>query len=667
MTVSPLRGRAKNKTVRLPADYIAAHTTLGYACTIDSAQGVTAGGRDIDGTCHIVGSDRLTRQQLYVAGTRGKNGNHIYFSTAESDPHRVLAPKATHPPTAVDILSQILRRDGAQVSAHSAAAAESDPFTRLHAAAAMYSDALTAAAEHTAGAATMAHIDAAAAAIRANITDYAAWPVLRRNLALLAVDGHDPIEALHAAAATPLGNPIDVAAVLDWRLQPPQGSTAERVGPLRWLAAIPDALAAHPQWGPYLHARSQLVGDLADQIRAAARQWQPGTVPAWARPLLAEQPQLMAEIAVFRAAHDVDVADTRITGPEQHANRSAAIQQLIHGRVDAALRRGQPGAQRWRSLAETVDAHITADPFWPRLATHLDAAARAGADVVRTAHRRDRPPRAAARRAARRSTVVAAGRHPGTAHPRRRQHRAAPGLDTRTAPPARLAHRRNRHRRPGVAIAGHRRRRLRLGTTRPAHRRRRTPARHRRNRAPAARRIRPPAAPTGSNCSPTTPPPSTPTSPTPPRPPSGPPPPSPASGSTCSTTSKPPPDPDDYPYSYAEDTLDGLDFTDLPRHRPTPRPPSVDADIAALRAQRAAAHQHAAQLAQAILRCHGPAEVAAAAELAELHERHQQQRHHQHDLAHAHGDWVSAEHTAEIHRALLDRLATQINAAQRRR
>ena len=41
-----------------------------------------------------------------------------------------------------------------------------------------------------------------------------------------------------------------------------------------------------------------------------------------------------------------------------------------------ALRRGQPGAQRWRSLAEGIDAHISADPFWPRLATHLDAAAR---------------------------------------------------------------------------------------------------------------------------------------------------------------------------------------------------------------------------------------------------------------------------------------------------
>jgi len=662
VTVSPLRGRAKDKTVRLPADYLAAHTTLGYASTIDSAQGITAGGRDIDGTCHIVGSDRLTRQQLYVAGTRGKNENHIYFSTAEADPHRVLAPKATHPPTAVDILSQILRRDGAQTSAHSAAAAESDPFTRLHAAAAMYSDALTAAAEHTAGAATMAHIDAAAVAIRATIPDCGAWPVLRRNLALLAVDGHDPIEALRAAATTPLGNPIDVAAVLDWRLQPPHGSAAERVGPLRWLAATPDALAAHPLWGPYLHARSRLVGDLADQIRAAARQWQPGTVPAWARPLLAEQPQLMAEIAVFRAAHDVDVADTRITGPEQHANRSAAIQQLIHGRVDTALRRGQPGAQRWRSLAEGIDAHISADPFWPRLATHLDAAARAGADVSalltaaverhgplpdelpaaalwwRLAGTLEPPTLAAANTGLRPAWTPELHRLLGSriaetviadpAWPSLVTAVAASGWEPGDLLTAAAEHLRDidetEHLRPDeyarlltyrVELLTHHAATIDADIPHPAE---------------AAERSAP--AEPGERLD-------------------------------LFNDVEPPPDPHDYPYSYAEDTLDALDFTDLPRHRPSPSAPGVDADIATLRAQRAAAHQHAAQLAQAILRGHGPAEVAAAAELAELHERHQQQRHHQHDLAHAHGDWVSAEHTAEIHRALLDQLATQISAA----
>ena len=223
-------------------------------------------------------------------GTRGKNENHIYFSTAEADPHRVLAPKATHPPTAVDILSQILRRDGAQVSAHSAAAAESDPFTRLlHAAAAMYSDALTAAAEHTAGAATMAHIDAAAVAIRANITDYGAWPVLRRNLALLAVDGHDPIEALHAAAATPWETPSTSPRCSTGGCR--HRKVGRRAGRSAALAGgHPRRAGRTPPMGPLPARALQLVGDLADQIRAAARQWQPGTVPAWARPCWLSNP-----------------------------------------------------------------------------------------------------------------------------------------------------------------------------------------------------------------------------------------------------------------------------------------------------------------------------------------------------------------------------------------
>lgn len=663
VTVSPLRGRAKNKTVRLPADYLAAHTTLGYASTIDTAQGITAGGRDIEGTCHIVGSDRLTRQLLYVASTRAKNENHIYFSTAEADPHRILAPKATHPPTAVDILSAILRRDGAQVSTHTAQAAEHDPFTRLHPAAAMYTDALTAAAEHTAGPTTMARIDAAAAAIRANITEYGAWPVLRRNLALLAIDGHDPIEALHQAAATPLGNPIDVAALLDWRLTPPPGSAAEQVGPLRWLPAVPDALRAHPQWGPYLHARSDLVTDLADQIRAAARQWQAATVPPWARPLLADQPQLMAEIAVFRAAHNVDTADTRITGPEQHANRSAAIQQLIAGRVDAALRLGEPGAQRWRSLAENIDAHITTDPYWPKLATHLDQAARAGADVAallteaidRHGPLPDELPAAALwwrlSGTLEPPTLAAAntGLRPAWT-PELHRLLGSPIAETVIADPAW----------PSLVAAV-----AASGWT--PHDLLAAAAEHLRDIA-EAEHLRPDeyarlltyriellthhAATIDTDI------------------------PHPAEATEQAAAAEPgeqldlfhdvepPPDPDDYPYSYAEDTLDGLDFTDLPRHRPAPPAAGVDADIAALRARRDTALAHATQLAQAILRGAGPAELAAAAELAELHDRHQKQRHHQHSLAHAHGDWVSAEHTAEIHRALLDHLAAQISTAE---
>ena len=128
---------------------------------------------------------------------------------------------------------------------------------------------------------------------------------------------------------------------------------------------------------------------------------------------------------------------------------------------------------------------------------------------------------------------------------------------------------------------------------------------------------------------------------------------------------EPPPGPYDYPYGYSDATLADLDFTDLPRQRPTRAPTNIDLDLGALRARRKADHTHAAALAEAILsRCTGPAETAAAEELAALQQRHHQQRPHQHERAHAH--WVHAEHTAEIHRVLLDQLNAHAAQAEQR-
>ncbi|WP_139809453.1 hypothetical protein, partial [Mycobacterium avium] len=79
-------------------------------------------------------------------------------------------------------------------------------------------------------------------------------------------------------------------------------------------------------------------------------------------------------------------ADTRITGPEQHPSRSAAVQHLIHTRLDASLTRAEDAAGRWRQLADRTNPHLARDPFWPRLATHLDDAARAGADIPTLLH-----------------------------------------------------------------------------------------------------------------------------------------------------------------------------------------------------------------------------------------------------------------------------------------
>ena len=668
ITVVPLRGAAT--PVRLPARYVSTWTTLGYASTINAAQGMTAGHRDTEGTCHIVGSDRLIRQQLYVALTRGRTENHLYVSTAEADPHRILAPKATHPQTAVDVLTAILGRDGTQRSAHTLAAADTDPVNRIHHAADMYSDALTAAAEHHAGPEVMARIDTAAAQLGHHLTDAAAWPVLRRHLALLAIDGHDPLHALHQAAATPLGDAHDPAAVLDWRLATPSGVDAADHGPLHWLPAIPETLTTDPTWATYLQARADLVRELADHIRATAHTWDATSAPAWARPLLDAHPNLLAEIAVFRAAHHVDPADTRITGPEQHANRSAIIQHAIHSRLDAALTRAGAEAARWRQLAHTIDPHLTDDPYWPRLAIHLEGAARAGADVPALLHD-------AAEHGPLPTDMPAAAlwwRLAGTLAPPTLE-----GTDTKLRPPwtADLHHLLGTRIAeavitdpawPGLvaavtaaadwppadllaAAAEHLRDIVDTQTIR-AHEYARLLTYRVELLTGHAATVDPDIPHPAEQAETLT-------------------------GQTefdlndhripDADLHEPPPDPDDYSYGFVDEDPGGLAMEDLPTVRPAVPARVDDIDIPALRARRDAAHRNARQLAEAILRGGGgPAELAAATELAGLHQRLLQQRPYQQALVHAHARWVHAEDTAELHRQLLTQLAAATTAATER-
>ncbi|WP_454561886.1 MobF family relaxase [Mycobacterium haemophilum] len=361
----------------LPADYVATHLTLGYAATIDSAQGLTA-----SHACHVVGAAHLTRQLLYVALTRGKVENHIYLSTAEADPHRVLSPKATHPDTAVDVLSKALARDAAQVSATSAERAAHDPFTRLGPAADMYYDALGAAAETQLGATRLAELDDTAELLTPGVTRADAWPVLRQHLALVAAGGTDALTVLaDAVSQGPLDNAVDVAAVLDWRIDP-TGSHPAGIGPLRWLPAIPDRLRDHSEWGPYLSRRADLVSDLADQIRVIARDWTPATAPAWAKHISAADRILAAEIAVFRAAHTVAPEDTRLVGTEQYAARPRAIQRLLETHATTAIGRHHPDTRGWQQLIDTIDPHIRTDSYWPQLAARLADAARSRPDLA---------------------------------------------------------------------------------------------------------------------------------------------------------------------------------------------------------------------------------------------------------------------------------------------
>ena len=265
-----LRHTHNGRTIQLPAAYVQESAELGYATTVHTAQGVTAD------TMHGIITGEESRQQLYTMLTRGRTANHVYVSVVgDGDPHAVIQPDRLHPRTATELLEQILARDAAPQSATTMQREQQDPAARLGAATARYLDALHLAAEHLAGPEVVANLDGSAERLLKGLTGEPAWPTLRGHLLLLAAAGADPVAELFIAAATrDLTSAHDQAAVIDWRIQ----DTTLVDGPLPWLPGIPDRIAADPNWGPYLNARSQLVAGLADQVRLNAE----GEAPAWA-------------------------------------------------------------------------------------------------------------------------------------------------------------------------------------------------------------------------------------------------------------------------------------------------------------------------------------------------------------------------------------------------
>ena len=328
LTVRHSRSQLK---CQLPADYVTTSTGLGYATTIHSAQGVSAD------TMHGLVTGQESRQQLYTMLTRGRAANHLYLQVVgDGDPHSIIRPETVTPHTPTEILQQILARDDTPTSATTVLGELSEPAARLFEAVQRYTDGLHVAAEQLVGPQIVQMFDSQADQVVPELTNEPSWPTLRAHLISLAAEtGEHPLLHLHTAAAgRELHTAADVAAVLDWRLPEPAPANA---GPLPWLPGMPEALHDHPVWGEYLAKRSQLVTDLADQVRGHARQdeTQPVWVPPGSRPNLA----LIGEVEVWRAVHDIHPNDPRPTGAAQLQTASALWQHHL----DRSLARGSEG------------------------------------------------------------------------------------------------------------------------------------------------------------------------------------------------------------------------------------------------------------------------------------------------------------------------------------
>ena len=347
-----VRHNRSHRTVRLPADYVRGSTGLGYATTIHGAQGLSAD------TMRGLVTGQESRQQLYTMLTRGRAANHLYLQVVgDGDPHTLIRPDTVAPRTPTEILRQILGRDEAPTSASTLLRELSDPAARLFEAVQRYTDGLHVAAEQLVGPKIVQILDSQADHIVPELTSEPSWPTLRAHLLALAAEtGEHPLLHLHEAAlGRDLSTAEDMAAVLNWRLPEP---ASVDVGPLPWLPGLPKTLQDHHLWGGYLAERSQLVIDLANEVRGGAshRREQPVWAPSGSHPTAA----LLGEVAVWRAAVGVDPQDRRPTGAG-HLQAASTLWQQNLDRAVALCSRGLGAEVEKRQIGGTPQDHQRQD------------------------------------------------------------------------------------------------------------------------------------------------------------------------------------------------------------------------------------------------------------------------------------------------------------------
>ncbi|GAA4906086.1 MobF family relaxase [Tessaracoccus lubricantis] len=360
--------RRSGLPIRLPADYVRDHVELGYAVTVHTSQGIT-----VD-TTHTILTGTETRQQAYVALTRGRAANHAYIQivgdTTEATP---IDPTTLRPQTVLDVCESVLARDSAQRSVTTETREAADPYSRLGIAVARYTDALTVALEDLHPDQTR-ELDERADQTVNRLTDSPAWTTLRAHLLHAAAhyDQHTtPLDLLHRITNTrELATANDPAAVLTWRLPHPTTT-----GPLPWLPDIPTDIAGHDQWGPYLAARAQQVQDTAAEVRHTAASPEP---PGWALPGQPLTPELVADIEVWRASWQVDRDDRRPTGPARLGTLPARHQQQLQDRIHPV-----DPVHPWLQRLHDIRHDIPQDDSAPALAHRLADLHRQGLPAAR--------------------------------------------------------------------------------------------------------------------------------------------------------------------------------------------------------------------------------------------------------------------------------------------
>lgn len=251
-------------TVIVPADYVAEHVELGYAVTSYRAQGITTD------TAHVLVDSAMTRENLYVAMTRGRDANIAYVVDQPDTAHDIPHPGDNQAATGRSVLYGVLKHTGAELSAHETIAAEQETWRSIAQLTAEY-ETIAAAAQHDRWA-TLIQNSGLTDTQAADVLASDAFGPLTAELRRAEANHHDVDVLLpKLVRARRLDNADDVAAVLHHRVAMatarPAGLGRTRKTPRLIAGLIPEATGSmSDEMRQALNERRDLIEARADAV-----------------------------------------------------------------------------------------------------------------------------------------------------------------------------------------------------------------------------------------------------------------------------------------------------------------------------------------------------------------------------------------------------------------
>lgn len=318
--------------ITLPASYVAENVELGYASTINRAQGAT-----VD-TAHTVLDATTDRAGAYVGATRGKFGNSLYVVTGENSTRdEVLETITGAYETNLSVHEQVdrLRAENRSVP------------ERLGLYTALSDQARSQAMGQVA-------VQALGATRAGELRAAPAWDALATELANATEAGLEPVELLaRAHAQRDFGDSQDDAAVLHWRvkgLRADDQALHDTTGP-RPFAAIPD---------DHLEKLVMRARAEAERTRNAAEPTMTVDDPAWhTRPHALETTAHLssrrAEMMEGATAHDTDEYRWELAAIDAELSRRAFLSPT-QKTLEEVTRGERPRSETNHTLAEGLAA-----------------------------------------------------------------------------------------------------------------------------------------------------------------------------------------------------------------------------------------------------------------------------------------------------------------------